>query len=397
MKKRVIQYVALVLLFTATTQSCKKDEFTPQEISNPHLSEVPDGYFGSEKNPNGFDDRMDYQNKVVMWEKENFTSTNAAETRNGDDLSDIFWLHVADVRPYVLFGETLSATHIDFYDDKAYVSYHMRGNTHLGAIEIIDLSNPAKPKITFRGYLSKADVNAITVAKEPLNDDINVWMALSDQDKGAVLGELKMTNGTSYGGFSIVNLSNHIEGGITSSANSVTKSGDYLYVSSGKTYGGAFCLDADDLAVLGSVEFQNGKYIDVNGIDGEATKVVSLQTGDEASLRIEDVGAFHFSEEYRIGEINHQNVDFISRGKSVLHFVDNNPKEAYVTMGMNGLSRINIGTGQETWHSPADMITTGNTNGITSDGEFIYFANGADGLTVFTQPEIENPNKHKKN
>jgi len=394
MRKRVIQYLAVVFLFTASTQSCKKDEFTPQNLTNPALSEVPDGYFDSEKNPNGFDDRITYQNKVVMWENENFTSSGSAETRNGDDYSDIFWLHVADIRPYVLFGETLSATHIDFYNNKAYVSYHKRGNTHLGAIEIIDLSNPAKPKVTFKGYLSKADVNAVTVGKDALNDDVKIWMALSDKDKGAVLGELTMTNGVSYGGFKMVNLSNHIEGGITSSANSVTQSGDYLYVSSGKTYGGAFCLDADDLAVLGSVEFQNGKYIDVNGPEGVASKVVSLQTGDESSLRVEDIGAFHFSEEHKIGEILHQNVDIVARGKSVLHFVDNNPKEVYVTMGMHGLSRIHIGTGEETWHSPADMITTGNTNGITSDGEFIYVANGADGLTVFTQPEIgESPER----
>jgi len=389
MRKRVIKYLALVLLFTATTQSCKKDNFTPQELTNPNLSEVPEGYFGSEKNPNGFADRITFQNKVVMWENmqdRDSLTAGSVDTRTGNDYSDIFWVHVADIQPYVLFGETLSATHIDFFDDKAYVSYHKRGNTHLGALEIIDLSNPAQPKVTFKGYLSKADVNAITVGKDSNGQDINVWLALSDSDKGAVLGEVKMTNGTNYGGFSLVNLSNHIEGGITSSANSVTQSGDYLYVSSGKTYGGAFCLDADDLSVLGSVEFQNGKYIDVNGPDGIATKVVSLQTGTESSLRVEDVGAFHFSDEYQVGEILHQNVDVIARGKSVLHFVDNDPDEVYITKGMNGLSRVNIHTGEETWKSPEEMITTGNTNGMTSDGEFIYVANGADGLSVFTQP-----------
>ena len=394
MKKRVIQYITLVLIFTAISQSCKKDEFTPQELTNPNLSEVPDGYFDSEKNLNGFTDRITYQNNVVLWENENkdsLTAAGGADTRNSDD-SDLFWINVADVEPFTLAGETLSATHIEFLEDKAYVTYHKRGNTHLGAIEIIDLSDPIQPKVTFKGYLSKADVNAFTVAKD--GADVKVWMALSDQDKGAVLGELLMDNGIDFGGFSIVNLSNHIEGGITSSANSVTKTGEYLYVSSGKTFGGAFCLDATDLAVIGSVEFQNGKYIDVNGPEGLATKVVSLQTGDESSIRVEDIGAFHFPEEYKIGEIIHQNVDLESRGKSVLHFVDNNPEEAYVTMGMNGLGRIHIGTGEETWHSPADMITTGNTNGITSDGEFIYTANGADGLTVFTQPEIgESPKR----
>ena len=387
MKKRVIQYLTLVLLFTATTQSCKKDDFTPQELINPNLSNIPDDYFESERNANGFNDRITYQNKAVFWENktdQDSIFSNGADTRSNAD-SDLFWLNVADVNPYTLFGETLSATHIEFLDDKAYVSYHRRGETHLGAIEIIDLSNPTQPKIVFIGYLSTADINAFTVGRD--GPDVKVWMALSDQNKGAVLGELIMTNGTTFGGFSAVNLSNHIEGGITSSANSVTKSGEYLYISSGKTFGGAFCLDANDLSVLGGSEFPNGKYIDVNGADGLATKVVSLQTGDESSIRVENIGGFLFSEEHRIGEILHQNVDLASRGKSVLHFVDNNPDEVYVTMGMNGLGRINIDTGEETWRSPDDMITTGNTNGLTSDGEFIYTANGADGLTIFTQPK----------
>ena len=395
MRKRVIKYLTLVLLFTATTQSCKKDDFTPQELINPNLSEVPDGFFESEKNANGFVDRITLENRAVMWEKitqDSLTSNQNADTRSGDNASNPFWLHVADVEPYTLGGETLSATHIEFLDNKAYVTYHKRGATHLGAIEVVDLSNPSSPKVIFNGYLSRSDVNSFTVAKD--GQDVKVWMALSDSNKGAVLGQLELSNNANFQGFSIVNLSNHIEGGITSSANAVTKTDDYLYVSSGKTFGGAFCLDANDLSVIGSVEFPNGKYVDVNGAEGSATKVVSLQTGDNSSIRIEDIGGFHFAEEFALGEILHQNVDLESRGKSVLHFVDNNPKEVYVTMGMNGLSRVNIETGIETWHSPADMITTGNTNGITSDGEFIYAANGADGMTVFTQPEVgESPER----
>ena len=161
MKKRVIQYITLVLIFTAISQSCKKDEFTPQELTNPNLSEVPDGYFDSEKNLNGFTDRITYQNNVVLWENENkdsLTAAGGADTRNSDD-SDLFWINVADVEPFTLAGETLSATHIEFLEDKAYVTYHKRGNTHLGAIEIIDLSDPIQPKVTFKGYLSKAGLD----------------------------------------------------------------------------------------------------------------------------------------------------------------------------------------------------------------------------------------------
>ncbi len=391
MKKRIMKYFVLVLFFTATIQSCKKDDFT-EDFTNSDLSEVPAGYVESEKNANGFPDRIVYHNKAVIWENEKTESdsltSSIADTRTEDDLSDVFWLHVADVQPFFEAGEQLSATHIDFFDNKAFVSYHKQGNIHLGAIEIIDLADPDKPKVIFRTSFTKADINALTVGKDANGEDLNVWIALSDKDKGAVLAELKMKNGTDYAGLSIVNLSKFIEGGITSSANAVTQSGEYLYVSSGKTHGGVFCLDANDLSVLGTVEFENGKYINVNGTDETATKVVSLQTGSESTLRVEDIGAFHFAKEFEIGEILHQNVNVVGRGKSVLHFVDNDADEVYVTTGRNGLARFNIYNGQKTWQSPSDMITSGNTNGVTSDGEFIYVANGADGLTIFTQPEV---------
>jgi len=393
MRKGITNYLLLVILCSISAQSCKKDD----SISSPTIendpptstSEVPQNYFTTESNSSGFSDRISYFDKVIMWDgidedKGGLTTHN----RSGDDYSDIFWLHVADVEPFVFQNETLSATHVDFIDDKAYVSYHKRGDQHLGALEVIDLSNPDQPVVVWAGYLSSADINAIKAVKDPNGTDVNVYLALSDANKGAVLGEVKFENGDDFNGFSIVNLSNFIDSGITSSANAVSQSGDYLYVSSGKTHGGVFCLDSRTLEVLGAVEFQNGKYIDVNGIGDLATKVVSLQTGDEASIRTEDMGGFSFGEEFTIGSILHQNVDVTSRGKSVLHFTQGNPDEVYVSMGMDGLKRFNIYTGEETWQSPADMITSGNTNGMTSDGEFIYVANGADGLTVFTEPEM---------
>ncbi|MFT4665373.1 MAG: hypothetical protein ACI8YQ_001791 [Polaribacter sp.] len=98
-----------------------------------NLSEVPDDYFLSETDPNGIEDRLNYSNDVVRWKSTNPFTSGEADT-------DIYWLHVADVAPFVLFGKTLSATHIDFLDNKAYISYHTRGDEHLGALEVVDLS-----------------------------------------------------------------------------------------------------------------------------------------------------------------------------------------------------------------------------------------------------------------
>ena len=355
------------------------------------MSPVPENYFQSLSSANGFSDRITIVNETIILENESDGDSLASgqvDTRDDIINSDYYWLHVGEVGPYVLDGVTLSATHIAFLDDKAYITYHRRGVDHLGALEVLDLSNPNNPTVTFRGYLGSADINAVEVGKLPGSDDVKIWLSLSDSKKGAVLGEVTMAGGTTYSGFKIVNLSNFIDGGISSSANSVTFSGDYLYVSSGKSHGGAFCINAETLEVLGTVEFADGKYIDVNGTPDNATKVVSLQTGANSSIRVEDIGSFHFSNEYNVGEILHQNVDTDSRGKSTIHFVNNDPDNVYITKGKHGLASYNIHTGAETWSSSNEMLSSGNTNGVTSDNEFIYVANGADGLAVFSKPEI---------
>ncbi|MFK8005797.1 MAG: DUF4114 domain-containing protein [Saprospiraceae bacterium] len=393
MKNRVVILFALatVLIFF---QSCKKDNLTSSDSDNnipTSTSTVPENYFQSLSATNGFSDRITIVNEAIIIENaSNDDSLNTGQVDTRDDIinSDYYWLHVGEIEPYVLDGVTLSATHIAFLDNKAYISYHKRGVDHLGALEVVDLSNPENPIVTFRGYLNSADINAVEVGKLPGSDDVKIWLSLSDSKKGAVLGVVTMAGGTTYSGFQIVNLSNFIEGGISSSANSVTYSGDYLYVSSGKTHGGAFCINAETLEVLGSVEFENGKYIDVNGTPDDATKVVSLQTGASSSLRVEDIGSFHFANEYNVGEILHQNVDTDSRGKSNLHFVNNDPYNVYIAKGKHGLASYDILNGTETWSSSEDMLTNGNTNGVTSDDQFIYVANGADGLAVFTKPEI---------
>lgn len=391
MKRNILFYLTLsaILVFA---QSCKKDNLSNSDTEPPtSTSPVTDDYFQTLNASSGFSDRIDIVNETIIIENQSASDSigsGQVDTRDNAYNSDYYWLHVGEIPPYVLNGETLSATHVAFLEDKAYISYHLRGSGHMGALEIVNLSNPDKPKVTFRGYLRSADVNSVEVGKLPGSNDVKIWLSLSDSKKGAVLGEVTMAGGTNYAGFKIINLSNFVDSGISSSANSVTYSGDYLYISSGKTHGGAFCVNAETLEVLGTVEFENGKYIDVNGTPTTATKVVSLQTGENSSIRVEDIGNFHFSDEYNVGEILHQNVDVDSRGKSTIHFVNNDPDNVYITKGKNGLASYNIHTGAETWASNDDMLTTGNTNGVTSDDKFIYIANGADGLAVFTKPEI---------
>ena len=112
-----------------------------------------------------------------------------------------------------------------------------------------------------------------------------------------------------------------------------------------------------------------------------------MVTGDEAELKVKQVGSEEASETIQIGEIIHQNVNSTYRGKSTLHFCQRYPEVVFVTMGNGGLKGYDIYTEEELFYSPANMLTKGNTNGVTSDYDYIYMANGADGLTVAKMPE----------
>lgn len=344
-------------------------------------------------------DRVQKANEILIWQSDGLKDslrTSQIDDRDGEanPNDDIFWLHVADVLPLVYQGELLSATHVAVKNNYAFVSYHLRGEAHKGAIEVVDLTDPENPVVVGQSFFNNADVNAIEVDETSSGSEIRVWVALSDFKKGAVLGELVTQNGSfSENQYAEVNLSNFIESGVTSSANSIKHAGDYLYVTSGKSKGGIFKINVNDLQVEGVTEFPEAKYVTTNGSLEDISTVVTLQAGTTSLLRTDVVGNHKFSAAAQIGAIEHQNVDAANSGKSTIHFESPGSDRLYVAMGTSGLKAFNTANGlSEIWAAPSNMLTAGNCNGISSDHEFLYAANGADGLAVFQLLENEDPN-----
>lgn len=58
-------------------------------------------------------------------------------------------------------GSNLTASHVHVDGDFAYVAYNTVSSAYVGAIDVIDVSNPNKPKITSRLYYLNADVNSV--------------------------------------------------------------------------------------------------------------------------------------------------------------------------------------------------------------------------------------------
>ncbi len=298
------------------------------------------------------------------------------------------WYFVAEVESPVFNGEKLSATHVQVIDDKAYVSYNKQGDSHLGGLEVFDLSNKAYPKLISQALFDNADVNAITADYQGSPFQRNIWLALSHKNKGAVLREINLNNGLISEKIKDISISKYTSSGISASANGVVRSGDYLFVTSGKSKGGTFVFDVDTYDFINAEEYPNAKYVAANGTIPFASSVVSLVTGEQAELKVNSVGSTTPSRSIVIGEATHQNVEKMFKGKSTLHFSQRYPEIAFVTMGFDGLKGYDIFTDELVFTTPENMLTKGNTNGITSDFDYIYMANGADGLGVARMPEI---------
>ncbi|OSY87660.1 hypothetical protein WH52_09485 [Tenacibaculum holothuriorum] len=297
-----------------------------------------------------------------------------------------YWEHVAEVAPLNLSGETLSATHITLSNNKAYVSYHKQGNIHLGAVEIIDLSNPNFPAIISQASFFNSDINAVTSGYTDNSSFLKVWLAMSDAAHGAQLYELEADTGLFTENFRRVNLSNIYENsGVSASANGIAITDNYLYVTSGKTHGGTIQLNKNNLSAIASETYSNAKYVAVNGASNNS-KVVSLITGEDAQIRVDNVNENLNSTSYSIGSIWHQNVAETYRGKSTMEFSPINNNQLYIAKGKDGIALVDVTSGEITNESKGTMLVVGNTNGVSTDNDYIYAANGSDGISISPHP-----------
>ena len=298
-----------------------------------------------------------------------------------------YWEHVAEVAPLVIDGNTLSATHITLADDKAYVSYHRQGNIHKGAVEIINLANPNFPTIISQASFLNSDINAVASDFEGNIASRKIWLAMSDATHGAQVIQIESIGGLISENYERVNISNILEGsGVSASANGITATNNYLYVTSGKTFGGTVVLNKDNLSGLSSESYQDAKYVAVNG-RGNNAKVVSLVTGDNASIKVGNVGANLETESFGIGSIFHQNVLETYRGKSTMEFSPLNNNHIYIAKGKDGIAKVNINNGNVLSESKGTMLVVGNTNGVSTDNDYVYAANGSDGISISPHPE----------
>lgn len=378
-KKMASSALMLMLIY-----SCQSKIEDVESLETLEVQEFP---YKINNNSGALSSRITYINRTATIEPlvSGLNTDRSASNVNGAQ-EMYYWEHVAEVDPLVIDGVTLSATHITLSDNRAYVSYHRQGNNHRGAVEIIDLTNANFPSIVSQATFLNSDINAVTSGYTSNSSNLKVWLAMSDATHGAQLYELETTGDAFTENFRRANLSNIIDGsGVSASANGIAVTNNYLYVTSGKTYGGTVVLNKSDLSEVDHESYSDAKYVAVNGT-ANGSGVVSLVTGDNASVKVATVGTDLNSTSYDIGSIFHQNVVQTYRGKSTMEFSPLNNNHLYIAKGKDGIAMVDITSGSILNESKGTMLVVGNTNGVSTDGDYIYAANGSDGISIAPHP-----------
>ena len=360
--------VILVLIFMT---SCSQTDDLSESIENQE-NELLDVRFRESVTTS----RLQLINRSILPEVpldyETRSSNSTHRNAQVNNQQEYYWTWVAKVDSPTLNGELLSATHCSIINNKAFVSYHKQGDIHLGSLEIIDITDATNPRLLEQIDFLEADINAISV-----ENDETIWVAASHKNHGATVYKIDANSKT----VNRINLSNSLDTGISASANGIAITNNYVLVSAGKTYGGHFVINKNTLQPEFIDAFSNCKYIGVNGTSDNAT-FASLATGDVASIKTGRVNDFSIPSSFTVGEIVHTNVQEAYRGKNTLQFDPYNSDRVFVAMAEEGLKGFNINTGAQMNSSKGTMLLQGNTNAVTIDNDYMYIANGADGIAI---------------
>lgn len=313
----------------------------------------------------------------------------------------------------VLYDHThtdITATCIQPYNGKLYMSYHTRGKGHGGCIEVFETDNQKQTKLLqFLQDTDKSlDFNHLMVDGKSSTpnlyvvgnygytnkntgkqSDAGAMMARIDLKSNGLLNtEVKNIGDAAINPLIIVPLENNQSN--NEDENAIVRDGDKLLVTSTRGYE---VYDPNTLELLSNKKTPGkAKHIALN--NGEIAtlyyndEVNSAETPVAGTLEIfnagDDITTVTPQKSIAVSEIAPNN------GKNTIAIDGNN---VYVCRSANGLTCYDKNTGAEkwTWQAPLTASTfkpQGYANGVTFDDKYVYLACGGYGLVVLDKNKM---------
>ncbi len=301
--------------------------------------------------------RIEFDNSGVL----NMRSADGGKTTTAGDLPLVL---VAEVAPPVYNGKTLRATHVTVEGNYAYVSYNTEGETYLGAIEVLDVTNPNAPKLLMQAILPDTDVSSVRYDDGKLYiagaRDMDIFKATSP----AFVGSMNLSGGMLTNALQQTAISGKV-------ATDVTSNGSKYYAVSGAT-GVLAQLSKSSQQVEISIPLS-----DLRALGYNSNKIVVLSGAQ--GVKIYDANGLSPVTSFATS------VD-VAEAKRTIDFIDG---KLLVSEGYNGVGVYNLTSGtklqkldlptQISGVDPADVVS----NAVSVNSGRVFVANGGAGLYVY--------------
>ena len=341
--------------------------------------------------------RLDLTNSgVISIENGALTGKSAEATNTSFPL-----VQIAEVKPPVdANGRTLQASHVTVNGNYAYVSYIMRGDAYSGAIDVIDVSDPYKPKLVTSALIPNTDITSLTFSGSNL-----IIGAAKDVDKDtqlagnpAIVFNMELSSGLLTDKLK----TNYLESRVTTdvaanTSNYFAVTGDngslYKINSSTKVIAGKAAL-----ADLRSIALTSDKVVTLSG-----TKGVNIYNQSTLALQKSFATSNDVSGAKRTMDIDGTKL-FVSEGPNGLGVYDINSGSKLQTIGIttagednvtnavsfndgyafvaNGALGLNVYQSTTQLNLLGSVGIAGSSNYVKSSGDYIYVASGTGGLKI---------------
>lgn len=347
--------------------------------------------------------RLDYTNSGVI----SITNTSTAKGLATQSTTDLPMVQIAEINPPTdSNGRTLQANHVAVNGNYAYVAYTMMGEAYSGAIDVIDVTDPYKPKLLTSALIANTDITSLTYSNGNL-----IIAGAKDIDKDATLTNpaivinMQLSSGMLTDKYTVTKLESHATTDVAANSSSyfaVTGDTGSLFKISNSTKQVTSKVAVQDLR---TVAISGDKIVTLSGTKGvniynESTlalqKSFATSTDVSAAKRTIDFDGTKLlvSEGYNglgVYDINSgsklQTIGLAAAGgDNVTNAVSVNDGYAFVANGAAGLNVYKSGT---SLNLVGTVGITGSSNYVKSSGDYIYVASGKGGLKII---KMEKPN-----
>lgn len=305
--------------------------------------------------------RMSFKNSGVI----NLIADDNLAARDGNSPADFPMSLLAEVNPPTYFGVTLTASHVDVKDNYVYVSYNTQGETYLGGIDVIDISQPNNPQLVIQAILPNTDISTVVYN----NGQLYIAGATSVDANGALtspafVAKMPLQNGMLTNNYTSVSLVGNVATGLAvadSKYYGVSGNNGVVAKIDKTTNTIETTIAIADLRAMGRID---NKIVVLSGSDG-----VKVFNADNLTLQ----SSFSTSSD-------------VLDAKRTIDFQGNN---LLVSEGYQGLKVYNLTSGSllQTLSLPTGLEGIDQedvvTNAVSVNGDFVYVANGAAGFYVY--------------